>query len=108
MSGDYRRAYGTIINRIAGGFWWSSTTGSDVDIYGRRLGAYDNAVSAQYDARRGYGFAIRCVARWGMALASPTIIVLMNGLCSLCRLVTIVVLLAILAYAHHMASGGLA
>ena len=60
-TGYYRRSRGYPAARTLGGYWWSGTAGSAT--YGRNLGTYAGNVSAQYNDWRGYGFALRCVAR---------------------------------------------
>ena len=60
-TGLYNRFYGDLASRTTGGYWWSGTAGSAT--LGRALGTWTGTVGAQLNYWRGYGFALRCVAR---------------------------------------------
>ena len=60
-TGYYSRSYGLLASRTTGGYWWSDTAGSATG--GRYLATNTGNVYAQYNGWRGYGFALRCVAR---------------------------------------------
>ena len=60
-TGVYRRSYGYLHARTANGVWWSGTAGSATN--GRLLTTWTGNVNAQGNHFRGYGFALRCVAR---------------------------------------------
>ena len=60
-TGDYRRSYGYLNVRTADGLWWSGAAGSATG--GRSLYTWTGNVDAQDNYFRGYGFALRCVAR---------------------------------------------
>ena len=60
-TGFYYRSYGYLLGRTSDGHWWSGTAGSAT--HGRYLGTWTGNVVAQDNYFRGYGFALRCVAR---------------------------------------------
>ncbi len=60
-TGVYTRSYGYLASRTTNGYWWSGTAGSAT--HGRSLATYPGFVYAQKYHWRGYGFALRCVAR---------------------------------------------
>ncbi len=60
-TGLYHRSYGNLASRTTHGYWWSATAGSAT--YGRYLDTSTGFVHAQNNYFRGYGFALRCVAR---------------------------------------------
>ena len=60
-TGFYARSYGNLAARTVDGHWWSDTAGSAT--LGRRLATWIGNVDAQRNTFRGYGFALRCVAR---------------------------------------------
>ena len=60
-TGHYGRSYGYLHARTAYGHWWSGTAGSATN--GRYLYTWTGTVNAQDNYFRGYGFALRCVAR---------------------------------------------
>ena len=60
-TGYYYRSYGYLASRTTSGNWWSATAGSATN--GRYLGTDTGYVYAQNNHWRGYGFALRCVAR---------------------------------------------
>ncbi len=60
-TGYYDRSYGDLARRTTHGHWWSDTAGSAT--YGRGLNTGTGYVYAQSNYWRGYGFALRCVAR---------------------------------------------
>ena len=62
-TGYYYRSYGGVNERVANGFWWSTTAGSATD--GHYLSTSPTHVSPQHNGYRGYGFAVRCVVREG-------------------------------------------
>ena len=67
----YNRANGYVYLRTSDGYWWTSTTISSIKGYA--LFTWPSTI--QDSGWRGTGVAIRCGARWRMALASPIIIV---------------------------------
>ena len=62
-TGYYDRSYGYIVERVAGGYWWSPTAGSATN--GHYLVTSPTHVVPQNNVYRGLGFAVRCVAREG-------------------------------------------
>ncbi len=60
-TGYYNRSYGYLRGRTTDGNWWSGTAGSAT--HGRYLSTWAGNVYAQGSNFRGYGFALRCVAR---------------------------------------------
>ena len=60
-TGLYGPSYGFINVRVAAGYWWSTTAGSDV--YGHYLATSPTYVNPQGNYYRGYGVAVRCVVR---------------------------------------------
>ncbi len=62
-TGRYGRSYGYILERVARGYWWSTTAGSAA--YGHYLSTGPTYVNPQGNDYRGYGLAVRCVVREG-------------------------------------------
>ncbi len=60
-TGLYDRSYGYLLVRTTDGLWWSGTAGSATS--GRYLNTWTGYVYAQSNYFRGFGFALRCVAR---------------------------------------------
>ena len=60
-TGHYTRSSGRLAARTTHGNWWSGTAGSATN--GRDLDTYTGIVYAQNNNFRGFGFALRCVAR---------------------------------------------
>ncbi|MBR2709692.1 hypothetical protein IKE72_01275 [Candidatus Saccharibacteria bacterium] len=61
VSGVYNRSYGTIYGRTTEGPFWSGTAVSATSA--RHLTSHSTGFSPQHADYRGFGFAVRCVAR---------------------------------------------
>ena len=62
-TGFYIRSIGFITERVAAGYWWSTTVGSATR--GHSLLTGPTNVTPQFNYSRGNGYAVRCVVREG-------------------------------------------